>query len=40
VDLGVRLDGTLDASGTGIQGTWAVLGAPFQIFTWDVFLQG
>ncbi|MEW5826257.1 MAG: PKD domain-containing protein [Candidatus Bipolaricaulota bacterium] len=39
VDLGIRLDGTLDASETRIQGSWSVLGAPLQVFTWDVQLQ-
>jgi PKD repeat protein len=38
-DLGIRLDGTLDASESRIQGNWSVLGAPLQVFTWDVTLQ-
>lgn len=38
-DLGIRLDGTLDASETRIQGNWTIIGAPVQVFTWDVTLQ-
>lgn len=38
-DLGIRLDGTLDASETRIQGNWYILGAPAQLFTWDVALD-
>lgn len=38
-DLGIRLEGTLDASETRISGNWYVLGAPLQGFSWDVTLQ-
>ncbi len=38
-DLGIRLEGTLDASETRITGNWYVLGAPLQGFSWDVTLQ-
>ena len=37
--MGIRLEGTLDASETRITGFWYVLGAPAQGFTWDVTLQ-
>lgn len=36
--MGIRLEGTLDASETRITGFWYVLGAPAQGFTWDVHL--
>jgi hypothetical protein len=39
VDLGIRLDGTLDASETRIEGDWYILGAPVQMWGWDVSLQ-
>jgi hypothetical protein len=37
--MGIRLEGTLDASETMIRGTWYVLGAPAQGFSWDVTLR-
>ena len=37
--MGIRLEGTLDASETRMSGFWYVLGAPAQGFTWDVTLQ-
>jgi PKD repeat protein len=39
IDLGIRLDGTLDASETRITGLWYILGAPFAGWSWDVTLQ-
>jgi PKD repeat protein len=39
IDLGIRLDGTLDASETRITGLWYILGAPFAGWTWDVTRQ-
>ena len=39
VPMGIRLEGTLDASETRITGYWYLLGAPAQGFTWDVTLQ-
>jgi len=39
IDLGIRLDGTLDASETRFIGMWYILGAPFAGWTWDVTLQ-
>jgi PKD repeat protein len=39
IDLGIRLDGTLDGSETRISGFWYVLGAPLQGFGWDVTRQ-
>lgn len=39
MELGIRLDGTLDASGTRIQGTWYILGTPINMWSWDVALQ-
>ena len=39
IDLGIRLEGTLDPSETRIVGDWYVLGAPFQGWGWDVNLQ-
>lgn len=38
-DLGIRLEGTLDASETRITGNWYALGAPLQGFSFDVTLQ-
>ncbi len=37
--LGIRLEGTLDASETRIVGDWYLLGIPAQGFSWDVDLQ-
>ena len=37
--LGIRLEGTLDASEKRITGYWYVLGTPTQGLTWDVTLQ-
>ncbi len=37
--MGIRLEGTLDPSETMIRGTWYVLGAPAQGFSWDVTLR-
>ncbi len=37
-DLGIRLEGTLDAAERRIQGDWFVIGAPFKAWTWDVRL--
>lgn len=39
VSMGIRLEGTLDASETRITGFWYVLGAPAQGLGWDVTLQ-
>jgi PKD repeat protein len=39
IDLGIRLDGTLDAAENRIVGTWYVLGAPFAGWSWDVSRQ-
>jgi len=39
IDLGIRLDGTLDASETRIIGLWYILGAPFAGWSWDVTRQ-
>jgi hypothetical protein len=39
MELGIRLDGTLDASETRIEGDWYILGAPLQMWGWDVSLQ-
>lgn len=39
IDLGIRLDGTLDASENRIVGDWFVLGAPFAGWGWDVARQ-
>ncbi|MCK5585525.1 PKD domain-containing protein [Candidatus Bipolaricaulota bacterium] len=39
IDIGIRLDGTLDASETRIVGYWYVLGIPAQGFSWDVTRQ-
>jgi PKD repeat protein len=40
MELGIRLDGTLNASETRIQGTWYILGTPINMWSWDVSLQG
>jgi PKD repeat protein len=37
-DLGIRLEGTLDAAERRIQGRWFVIGAPFAGWDWDVRL--
>ncbi len=37
-DLGIRLEGTLDAAERRIQGRWFVIGAPFAGWDWDVQL--
>lgn len=39
VELGIRLDGTLDASERRIEGNWYVLGVPLQMWSWDLSLQ-
>ena len=40
IDLGIRLDGTLDAAENRIVGDWFVLGAPFAApWRWDVTRQ-
>ncbi|MFC2082852.1 PKD domain-containing protein [Candidatus Bipolaricaulota bacterium] len=39
IDIGIRLDGTLDTSETRIVGMWYVLGVPLQGFGWDVTRQ-
>ena len=39
VALGIRLEGTLDASETRITGFWYIFGAPVQGNNWDVTLQ-
>jgi len=36
LDLGIRLDGTLDASEDRFVGQWFVVGAPLAGFAWDV----
>ncbi|MEN6370192.1 MAG: PKD domain-containing protein [Thermotogota bacterium] len=38
-DLGIRLDGTMDASETRIEGDWWILGAPVNMWSWDVTLD-
>lgn len=38
-DMGIRLEGTMDASETRITGDWYVIGAPLQGWSWDVTLQ-
>ena len=37
-DLGIRLEGTLDAAERRIRGDWFIIGAPFQGWSWDVRL--
>ncbi len=39
MELGIRLDGTLDASETRIQGDWYILGTPIDMWSWDVSLE-
>ncbi len=38
-DLGIRLEGTLDAAERRIQGRWFVIGVPVTVATWDVQLR-
>jgi len=38
-DLGIRLEGTLNAAERRIQGQWFVIGAPFAGWGWDVQLN-
>ena len=38
-DLGIRLEGTLDAAERRIVGQWFVIGAPFAGWSWDVRLN-
>jgi len=39
LDLGIRLDGTLDAAENRFTGQWFVVGAPFAGWGWDVTRQ-
>jgi PKD repeat protein len=38
-DLGIRLEGTLDAAERRIRGTWFIIGAPLAGFSWDTQLR-